>query len=282
MQTGMQLIAAAMLTLAAAIAVKAAAIDNPSAKKSPQPAKNSLDDELLKSLGGDAVGEQEGSLAKPAPAAATEKSTVTPATKPADDEKPAAKGAEKSAAKPANPLDEELLRSLGGSDIGSAGEDIGQNQFTKIVGQMRSVQKQLSNGNSDASTRRQQKEIAAELAALLDQLQKQAAQCQAGSCNKPGSGSKPGQGGQQPGKSPATTASNQLVKNSTTDVRPNRTDRPDPSDTQALVKKALDGLSLPDKDREQMLQAPPDEFLPNFAGSIKKYFERIVEEEGEK
>jgi hypothetical protein len=48
------------------------------------------------------------------------------------------------------------------------------------------------------------------------------------------------------------------------------------------VKKALDGLNLPEKDREQMLQAAPDEFLPDFAFSIRKYFERIVEEEGDK
>jgi hypothetical protein len=31
-----------------------------------------------------------------------------------------------------------------------------------------------------------------------------------------------------------------------------------------------------------MLQAAPDDFLPNFEFSIKKYFERIVEEEAEK
>ena len=46
------------------------------------------------------------------------------------------------------------------------------------------------------------------------------------------------------------------------------------------MTKALDGLGLPDKDREQMLQAPPDEFLPSYEFAIKKYFERIIEDEG--
>lgn len=182
-----------------------------------------------------------------------------------------------------NSLDQELLKSLGGSSLGSAGEDLGQNQFTKIVGQMKSVEARLAKSNSDAQTREQQKQIAAALAALTEQLQKQCAQCQGGSCDKPGtSGSKPGQPKQASGKSPATNAASQPAKNSTTDIRKNRSDRPDAAATNELLKKALDGLSLPEKDRELMLQSSQDEFLPNFAGSIKKYFERIVEEEGEK
>jgi len=183
-----------------------------------------------------------------------------------------------------NSLDQELLKSLGGSDLESAGEDLGQSRFTKIVGQMKSVEARLAKSNSDAETREQQKQIAAALAALTEQLQKQCSQCQGGNCDKPGSssGSKPGQPKQASGKSPATNAANQPAKNSTTDIRKNRSDRPDAAATHELLKKALDGLSLPEKDRELMLQSSQDEFLPNFAASIKKYFERIVEEEGEK
>jgi hypothetical protein len=211
--------------------------------------------------------------------AAVALTAISGSARAADNDSDAAK---KSAETAKNSLDQELLKSLGGSDPGSAGEDLGQNQFTKIVGQMKSVEARLAKSNSDAQTREQQKQIAAALAALTEQLQKQCAQCQGGNCDKPGtsSGTKPGQPKQASGKSPATNAANQPAKNSTTDIRQNRSDRPDAAATHELLKKALDGLSLPEKDRELMLQSSQDEFLPNFAGSIKKYFERIVEEEG--
>ena len=43
------------------------------------------------------------------------------------------------------------------------------------------------------------------------------------------------------------------------------------------MEKAIDRLNLPAKDREEMLQATPDEFLPGYEAAIKRYFERIVE-----
>ena len=56
-----------------------------------------------------------------------------------------------------------------------------------------------------------------------------------------------------------------------------RVDRPDPAASRRLVEKAIDRLNLPAKDREEMLQAPPDEFLPGYEAVTKRYFERIVE-----
>jgi hypothetical protein len=169
----------------------------------------------------------------------------------------------------------------------AAGEDIGENKLTKIIRQMKSVKERLAKSNSGSATRNEQREIAAELAALVEQLRKQCSQCQGGEC-KSGSksssgkpGTKPGQPNQTAGKSPATDAPNNPARNSTAQARPNRSDRPDAAMNE-LVKKALDGLNLPEKDREQMLQAAPDEFLPSFGLSIRKYFERIVEEEGNK
>jgi hypothetical protein len=252
---------AGLLTITGAASVE----DRAAAKKSPAAAKSSLDEELLKSLEDTPSDGLDQPIAKPREAA----------------EKPSAPPAK--ASKPLNPLDEELRKSLGGDDLGSAGEDIGQNRLTKIIREMRSVEERLAQGNSDPSTQKQQKQIAAELAALTEQLQKQCSQCQGGS--KPSSGkpgSKPGKPNSTAGKSPATDPSKQPARDSTKEARPNRSDRPDPRDTNELVKKALDGLNLPDKDRQQMLQAPTDEFLPSFAFSIKKYFERIVEEEADK
>jgi hypothetical protein len=256
-----------LIALAGLLAIASAASveDHAVVRKSPVAAKSSLDEELLKSLED-----------KPSDG------LNQPITKPRETaEKPSAQPTK--APKPLNPLDEELLKSLGGEDLGSAGEDIGQNRLTKIVGEMRSVEERLAKGNSDSSTQKQQKQIAAELAALTEQLQKQCSQCQGGSKPSSGkSGSKPGNSNQTAGKSPATDPSKQPARDSSKEVRPNRSDRPDPLATNDLVRKALDGLNLPDKDRERMLQAPQDEFLPNFEFSIRKYFERIVEEEADK
>jgi hypothetical protein len=255
----------------------AAAEDRAAEKQTPPAAKSSLDEELLKSLDSKprvGLDDDSASHAKPAPSL-----TTKPAERTA--EKPSAPPAK--APRPLNPLDEELLKSLGGEDLGSAGEDLGQNRLTQIVREMRSVEERLAQGNSDPSTQRQQKQIAAELTALTEQLRKQFSQCQGGS--KPSSGkpgSKPGRPNQTAGKSPATDPAKQPARDSTKEVRPNRSDRPDPFVTNELMKKLLDGLNLPEKDREQMLQAAPDDFLPNFEFSIKKYFERIVEEEAEK
>ena len=54
---------------------------------------------------------------------------------------------------------------------------------------------------------------------------------------------------------------------------------PDPAVMREVVKKELDRLHLPDKDREEMLQAPPDEFLPGHESSIEEYFKRLIEQE---
>jgi hypothetical protein len=279
------LLAAAFLAAIVLLSGSVKAVESRDARKSPPSAKSSLDEELFKSLDGkphaDAA-EKEAADAKPVarPLTKPEKPSVTV-------EKPTAPTAR--SRKLVGPIDEELMKSLRGESLDDAGEDIGQNKLTKIIRQMQRVKERLAKSISDASTRKEQQQIAAELAALVEQLRKQCSQCQGGECNKPGSkpssgkpGSKPGQPNQTAGKSPAADTPNHPARNSTTQARPNRSDRPDASATNELMKKALDGLNLPEKDREQMLQAAPDEFLPNFEFSIRKYFERIVEEEADK
>jgi hypothetical protein len=268
------------------LAIAATKAESRDAKKSPAAARSSLDDELLRSLE-PKTAETADERQTAATVKSTERPAERPAEKPSDDvDKPTTRIAK--SRKLVGPIDEELRRSLGGEDLGNAGEDIGENKLTKIIRQMQSVKERLAKSNSGTATRKEQQQIAAELAALVEQLRKQCSQCQGGQCkggSKPSSGkpsSKPGNPNQTAGKSPATDTPNNPARNSTTQARPNRSDRPDPLATNELVKKALDGLNLPEKDREQMLQAAPDEFLPNFEFSIRKYFERIVEEEGDK
>ena len=218
---------------------------------------SSLDDELLKSLADPSS--QPGDKSAPTSDA---QPTETPAKRSAEP-------------KSSNPLDEALSKSLA-DDPDNGGEDIGENQITKVAREMRSVQERLAQSKSDAGTQAQQKQISAELAALLEQLRKQCSGPKSGS-ESGGNSSKPG--GSQGGTSPASDASNQPARDSTPDVRPNRSDRPDPAATRDLLKKSPDWLKLPEKEREQMLQNAADEFLPNYEFAIKKYFERIIEDE---
>lgn len=230
-----------------------------SAEKSPAGA-SSLDEELLKNLG------------EPS-AKSGEKPVQTSDAKPNDasTEKPAAKP------KLSNPLDEALRRSLA-DDPDNGGEDIGETQITKVARDMRSVQERLAQSKSDAQTQAQQKQIAAELAALVEQARKRCSGSKSGSKTGGNSSSKPG-GSQQGGTSPASDATNQPARDSSPDVRPNRSDRPDPAAMRDLLQKSPDWLKLPEKEREQMLHNAADEFLPNYEFAIKKYFERIIEDD---
>jgi hypothetical protein len=227
------------------------------AEKSP-PRAGSLDDELLKSL-------------TDPPPKAGEKSTPMSDAKPT--EKPVKRTDEP---KSSNPLDDALRKSLA-DNPDNGGEDLGEDQITKVAREMRSVQERLAQSKSDGQTQAQQKQIAAELASLLEQFRKQCSGSKPGS-KSGGNSSKPG-GSQQGGTSPASDAANQPAHDSSPDVRPNRGDRPDPVATRDLLKKSPDWLKLPEKEREQMLQNSADEFLPNYEFAIKKYFERIIEDE---
>ena len=255
-----RLLTAMLLAFPLALPSALAAEEHSAAAKAPT--ANSFDDELLKSLGD-------------TPPKANEKSTESPAAKPPK------VPTEPSAAqhKSDNPLDEALRKSLG-DDPGSGGEVIGESQFTKVAREMRSVQERLAQSNSDVATQTQQKQIAAELAALVEQMRKQCSGSKSGSkSSNGGSAAKPGGGKSGGGNSPAGDPSNQPARDSTADVRPNRSDRPDPVALRELLTKSPDWLKLPEKERDQMLQGAADEFLPNYEFAIKKYFERIIEEE---
>ncbi len=167
---------------------------------------------------------------------------------------------------------------IGGEDIGSLGEDAHQDPVTRIVRQMRAVQKRLSDPKPDAPTQTQQKKIVEELTKLLDQLASQEPDQSDDSSQKPGSErSKPQQGhgpiksSQKPGDSPA--------RESTPGMHSDPNSKPEKGVRPETLSKALDRLNLPAKDRQQMLESDPDEFLPGHESSISRYYQRLIEEE---
>jgi TolA-binding protein len=269
----------------------------PAASKSPTaPAPGSLDDQLLKGLDNqllDDLHDKSNARPKPSPTPiAAEKpvaktspkpspSSAPSGGKPADTRKSAEKPADKASSN-VDPLDESLRNSLSndldsGEDIGKPAED--SNPLARISRKMRSVAERLGQQHSDERTQRQQQQIAAELESLVKQLAQQQQQEQAAAGGSKQTASVRTKA-QQPGSPPGHSAgpdSDQPAHNSSEGVRKPRVDRPDPAASRRLIEKALDRLNLPAKDREEMLQAPPDEFLPGYEAAIKRYFERIVE-----
>ncbi len=255
--SAMNSLAKIALLLLLGIGSRVTAADTAPSKTAP----GSLDDQLLKGLDNPLLHDQpDQPAAKPAPAS---KEQGPPA-------KPAAP-----ASKLADPLDQQLRESLGGEDIGQEGEDA--NPLARIERQMREVQKHLAAEHADSATQAEQQRIAAELATLVKQLaEQQQQQSKSGKSSKQQATdrTKPGKTGQ-----PADPNSKLPARDSTTELRDPKNVRPDARGIGTLVEKAIDRLHLPDKDREEMLQAPPDEFLPGYEAAIRRYFERIVEDE---
>jgi hypothetical protein len=272
---------AVYLTALIALAVSRVALAADPPTPAAKPAAKSLDDELLQGLDNklsNGIDDKPAADSEKKPAAKpTEKPTDKPAPR-APDQKPSA---DKKASPLVDPLDEQLENSLdAGEDLGSAGEGNG-NPLARIVVKMRKVQQRLAQNNSDSLTQNEQKRISDELKSLIDQLAQQQQQPSNSSTPQKSSREKPKQGNAPPGHAPGDP-DKQPARDSSPGVRRNHTDRPDPAAAREVVTKELDRLNLPDKDREAMLQAPPDEFLPGHESSIEQYFKRLIEQEDER
>lgn len=258
-----QAIAAATLALALVNTLRA---EPPAdAKKPAAPPAGSLDDELLKGLGGDPLDD----VPKSKPAA--------PPTKPPD-AKPAIK-------KPAeNPLDDELLRDLGDDSAprrSPAGEDVGDDEISRLTRRMREVERLIRSRQTDEATQAEQKKILAEIETLIEQCSRQSSSsggaskpqpgqtAQRGKVRQPGA-PQPGQGrsANQPGSAPA--------RDSVEGVRKDEKLPPDLGQLSEQVK-AVWG-ELPPRVRQQMLESATELALPKYELLIERYFKSLAEE----
>jgi hypothetical protein len=167
-----------------------------------------------------------------------------------------------------SPLDDDLLRELGGED----GEDIGgaaqQDPLVGIGRRMRNVQSRLADQKLDDGTSQMQKRILDDLAALLQECKK----CQGGGAGKPGS--KAGKGSQA-GKSPAGQAPSDTARNSSDKLRDRNTER---GDKGVLVNSMKESWgNLPQHVRDQLANVKTDAFLPKYELMLEKYFKRLGE-----
>jgi len=165
-------------------------------------------------------------------------------------------------------------------ELGPAGVSEEANPVLDIARRMRDVKGRIDGNDSGPATQAAQKRIVADLDKLIQQARKKSQ-----AAGKPGSSDrqkitsrapigqprpKPGGGGTKPSERPAAESNR----------RPGSGDptrRPDMAEMQELMKQLWG--ELPPHAKEQMLQSPPEEFLPRYELLIEKYFRRLSEEE---
>lgn len=273
-------------------AADAAKSDPPAAKK---PASSSLDDELFQDLdlgkkpkAKDPVKGDAPPTGKPPPVAPPK------STSPA----PGATGGEAPPAKSASPvrrseLDEELLRQLGGDEEplkkkqqqgpARGGPDRSEekgsdNPLTRLSRQIREAEQRLRKADSGEQTQEMQRKIVEDLDKLIAQIerqqqQKSQSQSQSKKPNAPQQGKqqqvKQPKPGNQPGQEsdkPAADSGDQLTDK--------KNEKPTTGKLQDMLEKVWG--ELPERQRQDVMQASFDDFPAKYQYVIEEYFKTLL------
>ncbi len=195
------------------------------------------------------------------------------------------------AERPGDQIVRDLLRELRRADADDKNNTIPPDESTtsaaapanpliNIARQMRAVQHRIVENDSGPATQQTQQQIIEQLDRLIEQAKEGCcgggkpgqARCQGGSSErkkiaqskKPSQGEKPGKG-TSPGQSGGSAAVKEPAPPGRTDMQQMR----------ALLKRLWG--ELPPRDREQMLQYPVEQFLPEYERMIEEYYKRLSE-----
>jgi hypothetical protein len=293
--------------------LQAATAADPSDTKPAKPktsSTSSLDDELFKDLSDDApIGKKsapsttDSTTDKPRP---TEPKPSEP--KPKSAEPSDTKAAERniSPRKPLDPLDEELLKDLGGdadpkpakkpNDAvhGGTGEskpaggepakgDVdapeSDDPLVRLTRRVRDAEKRLRRTDSGEQTQELQRGIVEDLENLIAQIEKQKAQQSNSQSKSPPGGAKPGpkkpgppkpgsQLGDKPSSNP-TDSSDQLTAK--------KTEKPETGKLKEMLEKVWG--RLPERERQDVMQSSFEDFPAKYQYSIEQYFRVLLERE---
>jgi hypothetical protein len=223
-----------LFSLLAAVTVASLLLGNLSAQE------KSLDEQLLDDL-------------KPAPAK----------TKPA--EKPTTPKADQPKSK--DKLDDALRRDLEGEDLGQEKKE--EHPLQKLGREMLEVKQRIEAQDTAAGTQQMQKEIADELAKLIEQAKTkpQGNKSQNGNQSKSGTGTQSGAESGSPQSKPGQESTQRLEQGDETQTQMNE------------VKEALRRIwgHLPEKEREEMISALGEQFLPKYERLIEAFYKRLAE-----
>ncbi len=270
----------------------------PAAKK---PKASSLDDELFQDLDlGKKPSSEDSAKNKTPPAGKTPPVAPPKSTSPG----PGASGGEaqpggsSQPGRPAPPakrsaLDEELLRQLGGDEAqpkkqppkqqGSGGgaprgqEADSDNPFIKLSRQVRDAERRLKEADSGEQTQEMQRKIVDDLDKLIAQIEKQQqqksqSQSQSKKPNAPQQG-KPQQAKQpKPGNQPGQEA--EKPTDSGDQLASRKNEKPTSGKLQDMLEKVWG--ELPERQRQDVMQASFDDFPAKYQYVIEEYFKTLL------
>jgi hypothetical protein len=173
-------------------------------------------------------------------------------------------GPTKPPARPSEPNTPKPGPAIEGEDLGSAGES---NPLALIGERMRSAQERIAGHDTSAATQQLQQKILDDLAALIEQAKKQAAQ------KKPGDGQ--GQGSDQPGTGGGNPTPGP-PRDSTNRIEQGAKEATETADVKDLIRRHWG--HLPQKLRDQMQSSLSEQFLPKYERLIEEYYKRLAED----
>lgn len=274
-----------------ALAADAAKNAPPAAKK---PASSSLDDELFQDLDlGKKPSVKDSDKSKTPPTGKTPPVAPPKSTSPA----PGATGGETQPGKSAPPvkrseLDEELLRQLGGDEEppkkkqqqgparggpDRSEEKASDNPLTRLSRQIREAEQRLRESDSGEQTQEMQRKIVDDLDKLIAQIeqqQQQKSQSQSQS-KKPNA---PQQGKKQPGKQPKPGNQPGQESENPNDSGDQLTDKKNEKPTAGKLQDMLEKVwgELPERQRQDVMQASFDDFPAKYQYVIEEYFKTLL------
>jgi hypothetical protein len=270
-----------------------AAYADPPAPATKPKAASSLDDELFKGL--DDATDVPGVTAKTTAPAPTRKSgtAASDETKKSDPTGPSSKPAAQP--KVTNPLDAELLRQLegdgesppkpkkspqsgGGQGGKSSSGGTSDDPFQRITEQIRDAEQRLARSDSGNDTQELQRRIVDDLEKLIDQIEQQQQQQQQSSSQSQQTANaqrKPGAGQPKPAsQQPQNERDSQQAKDSDDKIRKGQVRKPDPGRIKSLLEKVWG--SLPERERQNVMQSSVDDFPAKYQGVIEEYFKTLL------
>ena len=236
------------IRLITAAGILAAAGISPAARPEPEPPRP-IDEQLLDELGNDPIDELDRELFDPGDRRAG----------PGD---PPGEGPDD--------LRDRLQRELGKAAVA---ED--DNLLLKVARSMRELEGRIARNDSGLTTQAQQQQVIDDLDRLIEQARKQCQGSKPGSKPSQKSSNQPKKGspGKKPGAKPGVAP---VMKIGNGESR-----QADKQQTQTFMKE-LWKVTLPQQQRDQLLQSPFDEFLPKYELLIEQYFRRLTEEEDQR
>jgi len=183
-------------------------------------------------------------------------------------------------AKESDALDEELMRELGEGEGPSDGKE---DPLGRVARTMREVEGRLTQSKSGDETRELQTKIVADLDKMIEEALKQARRSKSkssgSSSEQQARRSKPDQA--QQGENKQTQQQEDKPSSDSTErLGADHALRPDPGQVREIMKHLWG--HLPEREREMMLNASIEQFLPKYELLIEQYFRRLAEEQQSK